>query len=142
MPEDVRPTYRRFAAEYGPFLNQVKIFAHRPPAVRHLMAMLLELADEALLPKRLLKRWPDLSSMGFALGYRCFGLGPHNVRDERRGTGMRLANRRKNSAVTRPLHLLVRRGNGCRYLPYLQPHSPRASKAAVSLWLMAYVKSR
>jgi uncharacterized peroxidase-related enzyme len=55
VPEDVRPTYRRFAAEYGPFLNQVKIFAHRPPAVRHLMAMLLELADEALLPKRLLE---------------------------------------------------------------------------------------
>ena len=52
VPEDVRPTYRRFAAEYGPFLNQVKIFAHRPPAVRHLMGMLLELADEALLPKR------------------------------------------------------------------------------------------
>lgn len=52
VPEDVRPTYRRFASEYGPFLNQVRIFAHRPPAVRHLMGMLLELADEALLPKR------------------------------------------------------------------------------------------
>ena len=55
VPEDVRPTYERFAGEYGPFLNQVKVFAHRPPAVRHLMGLLLELADEALLPKRYLE---------------------------------------------------------------------------------------
>jgi uncharacterized peroxidase-related enzyme len=55
VPEDVRPTYRRFAGEYGPFLNQVKVFAHRPPAVKHLMGLLLELADEALLPKRYLE---------------------------------------------------------------------------------------
>ncbi len=55
VPEDVRPTYRRFAGEYGPFLNQVKVFAHRPPAVKHLMGLLLELADEAILPKRYLE---------------------------------------------------------------------------------------
>ncbi len=55
VPEDVRPTYRRFAGEYGPFLNQVKVFAHRPPAVTHLMGLLLDLADEALLPKRYLE---------------------------------------------------------------------------------------
>ncbi len=55
VPEDVRPTYERFASEYGPFLNQVKVFAHRPPAVKHVMGLLLELADEALLPKRYLE---------------------------------------------------------------------------------------
>ena len=55
VPEDIRPTYRRFASEYGPFLNQVKVFAHRPTAVKHLMGMLLELAEEALLPKRYLE---------------------------------------------------------------------------------------
>jgi uncharacterized peroxidase-related enzyme len=55
VPEDVRPIYQRFAGEYGPFLNQVKVFAHRPPAVKHLMGLLLELADEALLPKRYLE---------------------------------------------------------------------------------------
>ena len=55
VPEDVRPTYRRFAGDYGPFLNQVKVFAHRPPAVKHLMGLLLELVDEALLPKRYLE---------------------------------------------------------------------------------------
>ena len=55
VPEDVRPVYQRFAGEYGPFLNQVKVFAHRPPAVRHIMGLLLELADESLLPKRYLE---------------------------------------------------------------------------------------
>ena len=55
VPEEVRPTYQRFASEYGPFLNQVRVFAHRPPAVKHLMGLLLDLADEALLPKRYLE---------------------------------------------------------------------------------------
>ena len=55
VPEDVRPVYQRFASEYGPFLNQVKVFAHRPPALRHIMGLLLELAGEALLPKRYLE---------------------------------------------------------------------------------------
>lgn len=55
VPEDARPVYQRFATEYGPFLNQVKIFAHRPPALRHIMGLLLELADEAILPKRYLE---------------------------------------------------------------------------------------
>ena len=55
VPEEVRPIYQRFATEYGPFLNQVKVFAHRPPAVKHVMGLLLDLADEALLPKRYLE---------------------------------------------------------------------------------------
>lgn len=55
VPEDVRPVYERFARDYGPFLNQVKIFAHRPPALRHIMGLLLDFADEAVLPKRYLE---------------------------------------------------------------------------------------
>ncbi len=55
VPEEVRPVYRRFAEEYGPFLNQVKVFAHRPPALKHIMGLLLDLAEEALLPKRYLE---------------------------------------------------------------------------------------
>jgi len=55
VPEDVRPIYNRFVEEYGPFLNQVKVFAHRPPAVKHIMGLLLDLADEAVLPKRCLE---------------------------------------------------------------------------------------
>ena len=49
VPEDAKPVYQRFADEYGPFLNQVKIFAHRPIALRHLMGMLLEMADNPIL---------------------------------------------------------------------------------------------
>ena len=55
VPADLRPVYRRYAESYGPFLNQVKVFAHRAPALRHVMGMLLELAEEAVLPKRYLE---------------------------------------------------------------------------------------
>ncbi|MCR9071230.1 MAG: carboxymuconolactone decarboxylase family protein [Alphaproteobacteria bacterium] len=55
VPEDVRPVYERFARDYGPFLNQVKVFAHRPPALKHIMGLLLDFADEAVLPKRYLE---------------------------------------------------------------------------------------
>ena len=55
VPEEIRPVYRRFADDYGPFLNQVRVFAHRPVVLRHLMGLLLDLADEAVLPKRYLE---------------------------------------------------------------------------------------
>ncbi|PCH65594.1 MAG: phage infection protein [Rhodobacteraceae bacterium] len=55
VPEDTRETYQEFANEYGPFINQVKVFAHRPVAVRHIMGLLLELKKEAILPKRYLE---------------------------------------------------------------------------------------
>ncbi|MEK9850069.1 MAG: carboxymuconolactone decarboxylase family protein [Candidatus Puniceispirillum sp.] len=47
-----RPIYQRFADDYGPFLNQVKVFAHRPAALRHIMGLLLEMADNPILNKR------------------------------------------------------------------------------------------
>ena len=46
LPADVQPVYRRFAEEYGPFLNQLRVFAHRPAVVRHIQGLLLDLADE------------------------------------------------------------------------------------------------
>ena len=52
VPANVRPVFERFSNEYGPFLNQAKVFAHRPPALKHIMGLLLYLADENLLPKR------------------------------------------------------------------------------------------
>jgi len=55
VPAEVRPVYERFAREYGPFLNQVKVFAHRPAALKHIMGLLLEFADEAVLSKRYLE---------------------------------------------------------------------------------------
>ncbi|MDA0665054.1 MAG: carboxymuconolactone decarboxylase family protein [Proteobacteria bacterium] len=55
VPDDVKPVYERFSNEYGPFLNQVRVFAHRPTAVRHIMGMLLDFKDEQILPKRYLE---------------------------------------------------------------------------------------
>ena len=55
VPEDVKPIYERYASEYGPCLNQVRVFAHRPVAVKHIMGLLLELKDEQILPKRYLE---------------------------------------------------------------------------------------
>lgn len=55
VPADARPIYQKFANEYGPFMNQVRVFAHRPPALKHIMGLLLELKEEALLPKRYLE---------------------------------------------------------------------------------------
>lgn len=55
VPEEVRPIYQRYSQEYGSFLNQVKVFAHRPPALKHIMGLLLDFHDEALLPKRYLE---------------------------------------------------------------------------------------
>ena len=55
LAEDAREIYRRYSTEYGPFENQAKIFAHRPPALKHIMGLLLDLADEQVLPKRYLE---------------------------------------------------------------------------------------
>ncbi len=55
VADELRPVYARFASDYGPFLNQVKVFAHRPPALKHIIGLLLDLADEQLLPKRYLE---------------------------------------------------------------------------------------
>ena len=55
VADEDREVYRQFASVYGPFLNQVRVFAHRPPALRHLMGMLLEFKKEEVLPKRYLE---------------------------------------------------------------------------------------
>ena len=55
VPGHVKPIYERYASEYGPFLNQVRVFAHRPLAVKHIMGLLLELEDEKIYPKRYLE---------------------------------------------------------------------------------------
>ncbi len=55
LPAELADIYERFAAGYGPFRNQVAVFAHVPAALRHLMAMLMELRAAATLPKRCLE---------------------------------------------------------------------------------------
>lgn len=52
LPPDLAAIYERFASAYGPFRNQVAVFAHVPAALRHLMSMLMELRDANTMPKR------------------------------------------------------------------------------------------
>jgi uncharacterized peroxidase-related enzyme len=55
LPRDLAEIYEAFAGSYGPFRNQVAVFAHVPAALRHLMAMLMELREAKTLPKRYLE---------------------------------------------------------------------------------------
>ena len=55
LPSDLAKIYEEFAGSYGPFRNQVAVFAHVPAALRHLMSMLMELRAAATLPKRYLE---------------------------------------------------------------------------------------
>ena len=55
LPPDLASIYEQFAAAYGPFRNQVAIFAHVPAALRHLMPMLMELRAANTIPKRYLE---------------------------------------------------------------------------------------
>jgi uncharacterized peroxidase-related enzyme len=55
LPADLAAIYDRFVSLYGPFGNQAAVFAHVPAALRHLMAMLMELREANTLPKRYLE---------------------------------------------------------------------------------------
>jgi uncharacterized peroxidase-related enzyme len=52
LPADLARIYQDFAGTYGPFRNQVAVFAHVPAALRHLMPLLMELRTAKTLPKR------------------------------------------------------------------------------------------
>ncbi len=49
---DTRAVYERIQREYGPFGNMLRVFAHRPPALRHVFGLLLESAADAVISKR------------------------------------------------------------------------------------------
>jgi len=55
LPADLARIYEGFAGGYGPFRNQVAVFAHVPAALRHLMPLLMELREAQTLPKRYLE---------------------------------------------------------------------------------------
>jgi uncharacterized peroxidase-related enzyme len=55
LSPDLTRIYQEFAGTYGPFRNQVAVFAHVPAALRHLMPMLMELRAAKTLPKRALE---------------------------------------------------------------------------------------
>ncbi len=52
VPEDLKALYKRFGEEYGLFLNQVKVMAHSVPALRHLPAMIMEMIENGVVPRR------------------------------------------------------------------------------------------
>ena len=52
VAEELRWIYEKYGEEYGPFMNQVRVFAHRPVLLKHLMGMLLEMAEDSVLEKR------------------------------------------------------------------------------------------
>lgn len=52
LPPDLGAVYEAYAGSYGPFRNQVGVFAHVPAALRHLMSMLMELRSEGRVKKR------------------------------------------------------------------------------------------
>ena len=43
LSPEVAGIYETFAASYGPFRNQCAVFAHVPPALKHIMGLLIEL---------------------------------------------------------------------------------------------------
>ena len=55
LSPELAQIYEEFALSYGPFRNQVAVFAHVPAALGHLMPMLMELRQAATLPKRYLE---------------------------------------------------------------------------------------
>ena len=55
LAPDLAQIYEEFGGSYGPFRNQVAVFAHVPAALRHLMPLLMELRAAATLPKRYLE---------------------------------------------------------------------------------------
>lgn len=55
LPADLAEIYEAFTESYGPFRNQVAVFAHVPAALRHLMPLLMELRQAKTLPKRALE---------------------------------------------------------------------------------------
>ena len=54
IPDELKPLWDRMA-QHGDFTDQAGVMAQRLPLFRHVWAMLIELGDEAVLPKRALE---------------------------------------------------------------------------------------
>ena len=55
VSKELRPIYKKFIENYGPFSNQAKVFAHRPIIFKYMMSMLMEMADKPIIDKRYLE---------------------------------------------------------------------------------------
>jgi uncharacterized peroxidase-related enzyme len=52
LPAEAATIYRNFVENYGPFRNQAAVLAHSPPAVTHLMGLLLDMRKSATIKRR------------------------------------------------------------------------------------------
>ena len=66
LPQKLRPLWDKMTT-YGAFENQAGVMAHRPPIFQHVWSLLVDLADEAVLPKRYL----ELALVTVSLLNRC-----------------------------------------------------------------------
>ena len=53
VKKETQAIYKKFIEDYGPFANQVKVFAHRPIILKYLMGMLLQMAENPILDKKI-----------------------------------------------------------------------------------------
>jgi len=66
LPPALRPLWNKMTT-YGAFENQAGVMAHRLPIFKHIWSLLIDLADEAVLPKRYL----ELAVVTVSLLNRC-----------------------------------------------------------------------
>jgi uncharacterized peroxidase-related enzyme len=66
LPGELRPLWDKMTT-YGAFENQAGVMAHRPPIFKHMWSMLIDLSDEAVLPRRCL----ELALVTVSLLNRC-----------------------------------------------------------------------
>lgn len=52
VPADLRPLYLEFCGGYGNFVNQVRVLAHSPAALRHLGGLMVEWRERCSLSRR------------------------------------------------------------------------------------------
>ncbi|MDI4239306.1 carboxymuconolactone decarboxylase family protein [Bradyrhizobium sp. Arg237L] len=66
IPAGLKPLWDKMTS-YGAFENQAGVMAHRPPIFQHIWSMLVDLSEEAVLPKRYL----ELALVTVSLLNRC-----------------------------------------------------------------------
>jgi hypothetical protein len=51
LPDELKPLWDEMLT-YGAFENQAGVMAHRPPIFKNVWSLLIELSEQAVLPKR------------------------------------------------------------------------------------------
>ena len=58
VKKETQAIYKKFIEDYGPFANQVKVFAHRPIILKYLIAVITKAFQFLKLQKRLKNKLP------------------------------------------------------------------------------------